>query len=99
MFNQLHPRHKSLLTQRSLRCKECEHNVIKPEFNPCSIKYRIQLVAIYHVPEIRLFSQPNLEIGKETQVILTLLNPFDYAVTVNVQDLPDAIFNAEVRFQ
>lgn len=34
-----------LLTKRSQRCRECEHNVTKPEFNPGSIKFKIQLSA------------------------------------------------------
>uniref|UniRef100_A0A8C2PWF1 Dynactin subunit 4 n=1 Tax=Cyprinus carpio TaxID=7962 RepID=A0A8C2PWF1_CYPCA len=43
--SQLHPRHKHLLMKRSLRCRKCEHNLSKPEFNPTSIKFKIQLVA------------------------------------------------------
>lgn len=34
-----------LLTKRSQRCRECEHNVTKPEYNPGSIKFKIQLSA------------------------------------------------------
>uniref|UniRef100_A0A8C1MIS0 Dynactin subunit 4 n=1 Tax=Cyprinus carpio TaxID=7962 RepID=A0A8C1MIS0_CYPCA len=44
--SQLHPRHKHLLMKRSLRCRKCEHNLSKPEFNPTSIKFKIQLVAV-----------------------------------------------------
>uniref|UniRef100_A0AAZ3QI94 Dynactin subunit 4 n=1 Tax=Oncorhynchus tshawytscha TaxID=74940 RepID=A0AAZ3QI94_ONCTS len=43
--SQLHPKHKHLLIKRSLRCRKCEHNLSKPEFNPTSIKFKIQLVA------------------------------------------------------
>uniref|UniRef100_A0A8K9X876 Dynactin subunit 4 n=1 Tax=Oncorhynchus mykiss TaxID=8022 RepID=A0A8K9X876_ONCMY len=35
--SQLHPKHKHLLIKRSLRCRKCEHNLSKPEFNPTSI--------------------------------------------------------------
>ena len=42
----LYPRHKRMLIKRSLRCKECEHNLSKHEFNPASIKFKIQLVAL-----------------------------------------------------
>ncbi|OBS75145.1 hypothetical protein A6R68_14294, partial [Neotoma lepida] len=41
--SQLYPRHKHLLIKRSLRCRKCEHNLSKPEFNPTSIKFKIQL--------------------------------------------------------
>ena len=27
--------------------QECEHNLSKPEFNPSSIKFKIQLVALW----------------------------------------------------
>ena len=42
----LYPLHKHLLIKRSQRCKECEHNLSKSEFNPSSIKFKIQLVAL-----------------------------------------------------
>lgn len=44
--SQLYPVHKPLLAKRSLRCRECEHNVSKPEFNPSSTKFKIQLSAL-----------------------------------------------------
>ncbi|KAA0709612.1 Dynactin subunit 4 [Triplophysa tibetana] len=58
--SQLHPRHKHLLMKRSLRCRKCEHNLSKPEFNPTSIKFKIQLVAVSYIPEVRIMSIPNL---------------------------------------
>ncbi|MEE6478446.1 hypothetical protein FKM82_011850 [Ascaphus truei] len=58
--SQLHPRHKHLLIKRSLRCRKCEHNLSKPEFNPTSIKFKIQLVALSYIPEVRIMSIPNL---------------------------------------
>ena len=27
-------------------CQECEHNLSKPDFNPLSIKFKIQLIAL-----------------------------------------------------
>ncbi|MCJ8735628.1 hypothetical protein PDJAM_G00249320 [Pangasius djambal] len=58
--SQLHPKHKHLLMKRSLRCRKCEHNLSKPEFNPTSIKFKIQLVAVSYIPEVRIMSIPNL---------------------------------------
>ncbi|XP_010212843.1 PREDICTED: dynactin subunit 4 [Tinamus guttatus] len=66
--SQLYPRHKHLLIKRSLRCRKCEHNLSKPEFNPTSIKFKIQLVAV-----LKLFSQS----PQESQVLLTLTNPVE----------------------
>ncbi|XP_021365324.1 dynactin subunit 4-like [Mizuhopecten yessoensis] len=80
----LHPRHKHLLIRRSLRCKECEHNLSKPEFNPVSIKFKIQLIALLHVPEIRMFSPTELKHKKECKIVLSVCNPAGYNTTVSL---------------
>merc|ERR1719244_1651097 len=54
LTSRLYPQHTHLLIKRSQRCKTCEHNLSKPEYNPTSIKFKIQLNAYYHIPEIRL---------------------------------------------
>lgn len=79
----LHPLHKHLLIRRSLRCKQCEHNLSKPEFNPISIKFKIQLIVMSHIPEIRIFTPPDLHFGKECKVILTVCNPTAYNTNIN----------------
>lgn len=72
----LYPQHKSLCIKRSLRCKQCDHNVCKPELNPNSIKYRIQLFAAYHVPEVRLVECTDLR--GNCYVKLKFINPTMY---------------------
>uniref|UniRef100_H3C3W5 Dynactin subunit 4 n=1 Tax=Tetraodon nigroviridis TaxID=99883 RepID=H3C3W5_TETNG len=93
--SQLHPRHKHLLMKRSLRCRKCEHNLSKPEFNPTSIKFKIQLVAVSYIPEVRIMSIPNLRYMKESQVLLTLTNPVESITHVTLaaceDDDPDAV--------
>ncbi|XP_061757910.1 dynactin subunit 4 isoform X1 [Nerophis ophidion] len=93
--SQLHPRHKHLLMKRSLRCRKCEHNLSKPEFNPTSIKFKIQLVALSYIPEVRIMSIPNLRHMKESQVLLTLTNPVENITHVTLasceKDDPDDI--------
>ncbi|KAF2349392.1 Dynactin subunit 4 [Trinorchestia longiramus] len=71
----LYPLHKHMLVKRSLRCRHCEHNLSKPEYNPSSIKFKIQLGAYYHVPEVRLVQPVQLVVGEETRVELSLCNP------------------------
>lgn len=83
----LYPIHKHLLIKRSLRCKECEHNLSKPEYNPSSIKFKIQMVAVHHIPEIRIMSIPNLKLNQPSQVILTLFNPLDFVVRATLLPL------------
>jgi dynactin-4 len=41
----LYPVSQMLLVKHSLRCKQCDHNLSKPEYNPSSIKFKIQLSA------------------------------------------------------
>lgn len=41
----LFPTSKMLVVKRSLRCKTCDHNLSKPEYNPTLIKFKIQLSA------------------------------------------------------
>uniref|UniRef100_A0A8C5HUT9 Dynactin subunit 4 n=1 Tax=Gouania willdenowi TaxID=441366 RepID=A0A8C5HUT9_GOUWI len=99
--SQLHPRHKHLLMKRSLRCRKCEHNLSKPEFNPTSIKFKIQLVAVSYIPEVRIMSIPNLRHLKESQVLLTLTNPVENITHVtlsasNEEDPDDINSTAEV---
>ncbi|KAG8438932.1 hypothetical protein GDO86_005207 [Hymenochirus boettgeri] len=95
--SQLHPRHKHLLIKRSLRCRKCEHNLSKPEFNPTSIKFKIQLVALSYVPEVRIMSIPNLRSKKESQVLLTLTNPVENLIHVTLfpcsEGDPDDIYS------
>lgn len=80
----LYPTHKHMLIKRSQRCKECEHNLCRPEYNPSAIKFKIQLVAIHHVPEVRIMSLPVLKANQTSQVVLTLTNPLEVSVTVTL---------------
>ncbi|CAL8069600.1 unnamed protein product [Calicophoron daubneyi] len=62
--SELEPHPKCLVVKRSMRCRTCEHNLSKADFNPSSIKFRINLSAVLHVPEIRyilLLPQPSEE--------------------------------------
>ncbi|XP_071479567.1 dynactin subunit 4-like [Diadema antillarum] len=98
---QLYPRHKHLLIKRSQRCRECEHNLSKPEFNPSSIKFKIQLVAIQHIPDVRIFLVPNLHFGKESIVTLMITNPHEKAMPIrfdgiNPKDCDDTHATAQV---
>ncbi|EEB13065.1 dynactin subunit, putative [Pediculus humanus corporis] len=90
----LKPCKKLLLTKRSQRCRECEHNVTKPEFYPSSIKFKIQLSAYYHIPNISIKKCEPLQQGKESDLYLHLINPTPHQITVNL--LP---FDTEIKKQ
>ncbi|KAK7085882.1 Dynactin subunit 4 [Halocaridina rubra] len=78
----LYPLHKHILVKRSLRCRYCEHNLSKPEYNPSSIKFKIQLGAFYHVPEVRMVHQAELKYDVETRVQISLCNPTPHDMTL-----------------
>ncbi|KAJ9580168.1 hypothetical protein L9F63_004185, partial [Diploptera punctata] len=86
--SELFPAHKHLMIKRSQRCRSCEHNVSKPEFNPGSIKFKIQLAAYYHIPEVRIVTCEPLRIGEESQLIIKLCNPTQHQTTITFLPLP-----------
>lgn len=44
-YAEIWPVPKRLLAKRSKRCRECQHNLIKSELNPTSIRFKMHLVA------------------------------------------------------
>ncbi|XP_028131036.1 dynactin subunit 4 [Diabrotica virgifera virgifera] len=83
----LFPVHKQLSIKRTLRCRTCEHNVSKPEYNPCSVKFKIQLFAYYHIPEVRIVTVEPLRAGKECELILKFTNPTQHQTTISFLEL------------
>merc|ERR1719378_95641 len=69
------PRHKHLMIKRSQRCRRCEHNLSKPEYNPTSIKFKIQLAAYYHVPEIIIYRVGQMVANKPMELVIKVTNP------------------------
>lgn len=67
-----------------LRCRVCERNISKPEYSPVSIKFKIQLNAYYHVPQVRLMNplpQPLLP-GQTAKIVLRLSNPTQFPTSI-----------------
>lgn len=62
--------------------------MIKPEYNPSSVKYRIQLFASYHVPEVRFVKSKPLVAGASASIILKIINPTMHDMTITIMDLP-----------
>lgn len=83
----LYPRHKHLVIKRSQRCRECEHNLSKPEYNPSSIKFKIQLVALQHIPDVRIYLVPKLHVDRESIVTILLSNPSQEAMEIQLEAL------------
>ncbi|KAJ8939603.1 hypothetical protein NQ318_010610 [Aromia moschata] len=85
--DKLFPVHKRLSIKRSLRCRACEHNVSKPEYNPSSVKFKIQLFAYYHIPEIRIVTVEPLRAGRQCELIIKFTNPTQHQTTVTFLEL------------
>ena len=75
VVNKFFPISKMLSVKRSLRCKVCEHNLIKSEYNPCLIRLKIQLSAYYHLPEVKIKDVSGLKLNTSCRVELTMKNP------------------------
>ncbi|KAI4460349.1 dynactin p62 subunit [Holotrichia oblita] len=85
--DKLFPIHKHLSVKQSLRCRSCEHNVSKPEFNPNSVRFKIQLFAYYHIPEIRIVTVEPLRAGQPAELLLKFINPTQHQTVVTIMDL------------
>lgn len=78
----LHPQHRHFDIKCSLRCRKCEHNVSKPEYNPASIKFKIQLAAYYHMPEVRIMTFEPLNAGSPSEIVLKITNPTQHLTSL-----------------
>ncbi|CAG0900254.1 unnamed protein product [Cyprideis torosa] len=84
-LKELSPRKQVLRIRRSMRCRHCEHNLCKLEYYPTSCKFKIQLNAFYHIPEIRMSALPSvLRPGGDISFILTVRNPTQYDTTIKI---------------
>ncbi|MFH4977038.1 hypothetical protein AB6A40_003747 [Gnathostoma spinigerum] len=63
-----------LTGRRGVRCKQCDHSLCKAEYNPNSIKFKIQVLAGSFVPDIRLSRPVTLVAGQWCPVFLTVSN-------------------------
>lgn len=98
VVNKFFPISKMLSVKRSLRCKVCEHNLIKSEYNPCLIRLKIQLSAYYHLPEVKIKDVSGLKLNAPCRVELTMKNPSSNNMKVRLSANPesDQTVNAEI---
>lgn len=73
--NELRPQRRQFLVKRSQRCRVCEHNLSKPDICPQSTKFKIQLAAFYHIPEVKIVTCEPLYSGKPSELFLKFCNP------------------------
>ncbi len=51
-IDHLYPLAKHFTSKQSKRCKECDHNVLKPEPSPKLIKFKLHQMALFFIPEV-----------------------------------------------
>ena len=86
LVRDLTPMPRALLAKLSKRCKDCQHNMIKPELSPVSIKYKMKFFALLSVPEVRIVSLPEggLKAGEAGDVVVAIVNPLDHEIDVTL---------------
>ncbi|OWR45255.1 hypothetical protein KGM_210246 [Danaus plexippus plexippus] len=92
LASRLSPRPRALCVKRSQRCRACDHNLTKPEYNPGSVKFKIELLAFYHVPEVKIISYETIKPGGTSALLLKLSNPTAHEMTIRMlqpEDVPD----------
>jgi dynactin-4 len=84
---QFTPRPLHLIGKKLLRCKGCDHILLKAEINPSSIRFKIQQIALHTFPQIRIFKPPSLVPGVPCEVLLSVSNPVNHVVSISFQQL------------
>jgi len=94
----LNPYPMIAFTKHSLRCKGCEHNLIKSDYNPTLCKFKIHNIALKFVPEIRLNRKvPMLKAGVRTLVQLTVINPTNRLISISLAPSECKLANSTVE--
>ncbi|CAG4919672.1 unnamed protein product [Colias eurytheme] len=92
LVSRLQPLARPLSVKRSQRCRRCDHNLTKPEYNPGSIKFKIELLAYYHVPEVKIISYETIKPGGTSALLLKLTNPTAHEMQlrlIRADDVPE----------
>ena len=77
------PRPLHLIGKRLLRCKGCDHILLKAEINPSSIRFKIQQVGLHTIPQIRIFEPPKLVLDQSNEFLLSVTNPVSHVVSIS----------------
>lgn len=77
------PRPLHLIGKKLLRCKGCDHILLKAEINPSSIRFKIQQIALHSLPQVRIFRPPKLIPDESCEVLLSITNPLSNIMTIS----------------
>lgn len=83
----LYPLNKFYVNKESKRCNGCEHNVLKPESNITSIRFKLHQMAIFMVPDIRIVTIPDWQQNEPNEVMLSITNKSEIDLNVSFTTL------------
>ena len=84
------PKQLSLMGKKLHRCKGCDHILMKAEMNPGSIRFKIQQIAFHTFPRVCLVAPPSLKVDTQSEVLLSVSNPGNYAITISLEQCSEA---------
>ncbi|CAF1517663.1 unnamed protein product [Adineta steineri] len=88
-IDRLYPLAKNFTSKQSKRCKECDHNVLKPEPSPKLIKFKLHQMALFFIPEIRIWYHPTWSLNDNNSCILSIINQLDEQTTLKIYTLDE----------
>ncbi|CAF1352741.1 unnamed protein product [Didymodactylos carnosus] len=89
----LYPISKHFTSKQSKRCKECDHNVLKPEPSPKVIKFKLHQMAMFFIPDIRIWYHPTWDSNRENVCVLSIVNQSDEQITLKLMTIDDILKN------
>lgn len=93
-LKQDYPLPQPLRGKRTKRCKSCHHLLVKPEAKPTSTKFKIKLMAMNYLPDMRISFPPEiakapvLVYGEPQTIYLTVSNPMHVPMKVVLSTIP-----------
>jgi dynactin-4 len=91
----LWPRPFPLTAKRLRRCGKCDHMLCRAEYNPSSVRYKIQQIARLTVPQVKIRELPLPKPQEEYTFVLSITNPTSSVMKVSFEpevsvDLPES---------
>jgi len=90
-IDQLYPLAKHFTSKQSKRCKECDHNVLKPEPSPKLTKFKLHQMALLYIPEIRIWHHPDWSLNETNSAILSIVNQSDEQIDLKIFSLEEIL--------
>lgn len=88
-FKDLRPHPLPLISRKTIRCKGCDHILLKPDVNVNLVRFKIQHVAIQVFPRLRLLHLPKLTLDEPSIVALSITSPVNYNMTISFEQFSE----------